>query len=714
MIRITDILDKIVEYNPDADLSVVDQAYIYSARVHHGQVRLSGEPYLSHPLEVAYILAEMNLDVESIAAGLLHDVIEDTHATADDIREIFGSGVTHIVEGVTKLSKISQQTSEARQAESLKKMILAMADDIRVIMIKLADRIHNMRTLQFHKKEASKKRISKETIDIYSPIAARLGIYWIKNELENIAFMHLNREEYDEVDQLVSKSMEGKSLHIDKFRLQLEERLNAAGIKAQVKGRVKQHYSIYNKMKLQDLEFHDIYDIIALRVIVETNPLCYEVLGIIHSLWNPIPKKFKDYIGMPKSNMYQSLHTTVHTSKGSRVEIQIRTKDMDQVAKSGIAAHWSYKEGKRVDDRANETFAWIQNLVENQENFRNPEEFLENVRIDLFPDEIYVFSPMGDIKTLPKGATPVDFAFVIHTEVGAQCIGSKVDGRMVPLHHRLKTGNMVEIITQKGQEPSKDWLNFVKTVKARTKIRAWINAKEKDRSIALGREMCEKAFEKNNQNYNALTKSGDMKKAIQAFGFKTLDDLIASVGFGKITPIQVLHKVIPDYMQKQHEESILKKFLSKTKKKKIKNGVIVKGSHDILIRFGKCCQPVPGDPIIGYITQGQGVTVHRVNCINALKLNPERQIDVTWNEELAETYPVKITVHSYDRSGLLADVTAIISKAGANILSAKIDTNDDKTVDSLFTLAVENTDQLSKVLASLNKVKKVISVRRMD
>jgi len=321
---------------------------------------------------------------------------------------------------------------------------------------------------------------------------------------------------------------------------------------------------------------------------------------------------------------------------------------------------------------------------------------------------------MGDIKTLPKGATPVDFAFVIHTEVGAQCIGSKVDGRMVPLHHRLKTGNMVEIITQKGQEPSKDWLNFVKTVKARTKIRAWINAKEKDRSIALGREMCEKAFEKNNQNYNALTKSGDMKKAIQAFGFKTLDDLIASVGFGKITPIQVLHKVIPDYMQKQHEESILKKFLSKTKKKKIKNGVIVKGSHDILIRFGKCCQPVPGDPIIGYITQGQGVTVHRVNCINALKLNPERQIDVTWNEELAETYPVKITVHSYDRSGLLADVTAIISKAGANILSAKIDTNDDKTVDSLFTLAVENTDQLSKVLASLNKVKKVISVRRMD
>ncbi|MBT8352476.1 MAG: bifunctional (p)ppGpp synthetase/guanosine-3',5'-bis(diphosphate) 3'-pyrophosphohydrolase, partial [Deltaproteobacteria bacterium] len=692
MIRISDIIDKISENNPDADLDIIDRAYIYSARVHDGQVRLSGEPYLSHPLEVASILSDMNLDVVSIAAGLLHDVIEDTNATEEDIKEMFGQDVLNIVSGVTKLSKLPFRSSRARQAESIRKMILAMANDIRVILIKLADRLHNMRTLQFHNNEQKKKKIAQETLDIYSPIADRLGIYWIKKELEDASFMYLQPEDYAEIKGFVRTDQEEREKYIETVKNYMIKKLDEADLKCKILGRNKHYYSIYQKMVSQNLEFNDVYDIIAFRIILDTIPQCYEALGLIHSLWKPIDIKFKDYIGRPKPNMYQSLHTTVIGPVGERIEIQIRTWEMDKVAKSGIAAHWSYKEGKSIDDSTSQTYAWIQNLVENQENFHDPSEFLENVRIDLFPDEVYVFTPGGEVKSLPKGATPVDFAYSIHSEVGNQCTGAKVNGRMVPLQHELKTGDIAEIITSKNHHPSKDWLKFVKTVKARSRIRQWIKTEEKDRSLSLGREMCEKAFRKYRLSFNASVKSEEMEKVADHFGFKKVEDLIANVGYGKITPLQVVRKFALKPELEEKRESIFNKIIGRVKKKKPRSGVIVKGVDDMLIKFGKCCQPVPGDSITGYITRGYGVTVHRASCINALNMNPERRIDVEWNVEVEETYPVKIRIRSYDRMGLLADVVGTISKFEANIIKAQTATNESKIVESYFTIDVGSTE----------------------
>lgn len=712
MIRINDIIDKIADYVPDADLDIVRRAYIYSARVHEGQVRLSGEPYLSHPLEVAGILADMKLDPESIAAGLLHDVIEDTSATSQEIKELFGPEILHIVSGVSKLSGLSFGSSRARQAESIRKMFLAMADDIRVILIKLADRVHNMRTLQFHSPD-KRKEIAQETLDIYAPISARLGIYWIKNELEESSFKYTQPEEYARIESHVSKSKGEREKYIETVKSYMKKAMDAANLKCEILGRNKNFYSIYNKMISQNLPFEEIYDIIAFRIILHTVPQCYEALGFIHSMWKPIDHKFKDYIGRPKPNMYQSLHTTVIGPFGERIEIQIRTWEMDKVATSGIAAHWGYKEGRRLDENVSRKFAWIQNLIENQEDFLDPGEFLENVRIDLFPDEVYVFTPRGEVKTLPRGATPVDFAYLIHTEVGNQCNGAKVNGRMVPLPYELKTGDIVEIITSKNHHPSKDWLNFVKTVKARSKIRHWIKVQEKERSLTLGREMCEKAFRKERLNFNTLVKSENMAQVVEQFGFKSVDDLIANVGYGKITPLQVLRKFEPKIEEEEVDESIFNKLIGRVRKKKPKAGVLVKGVDDILIKFGKCCQPVPGDPIIGYITTGYGVTVHRTTCVNALSMNPERQIEVEWNQEATETYPVKIRIISQDRVGLLADVVGNISKFGANILSAKTETHENKIVDSFFTIVVEDTTHLEKIVSAVKKVKHVQEVKRV-
>jgi len=713
MIRINDIIDKVTEYYPDADLDIIDRAYIFSAKVHDGQVRLSGEPYLYHPLAVAGILADMKLDVVSVAAGLLHDVIEDTHATLEEINEMFGKETTHIVSGVTKLSVLPfDSSSQARQAESIRKMILAMADDIRVILIKLADRLHNMRTLRFHS-EAKRKKIAKETLDIYAPIAGRLGIYWIKKELEDTSFMYLQPEEYSKIESLVNKDREEGEKYIETVKNLIENKLDENNLKGEVSGRYKYFYSIYKKMTTQNLLFEEVYDIIAFRIILDSISQCYEVLGLIHSLWKPVAKKFKDYIGVPKPNMYQSLHTTVIGPVGERIEIQIRTWEMEKVAASGIAAHWSYKEGLQFDEKTNKAFSWIQNLVDNQEDFNNPDEFLENVRIDLFPDDVYIFTPRGEIKTVPRGATPVDFAYLIHTEVGNQCTGAKVNGRIVPLQYELKTGDTVEIITSKKHHPSKDWLNFVKTVKARARIRQWIKIQEKERSITLGREMCEKAFRKYRLNFNTLLKSEEMEKVVEYFGFKTIDDLIASVGYGKITPLQIIRKIVPK-PEKEEDESILNKIIGRVRKKKLKTGVMVKGVHDILIKFGRCCQPVPGDPITGYITRGFGVTVHRTSCVNALKMSPERQIDVEWDVDIADAYPVKIRVRSYDRVGLLADIAANISKNGANIISANTETRENKMVDSFFTITVEDTDQLNKILLSIKQIKHIQEVTRID
>ncbi len=717
MIRINDILDIIVEYNPDADLGLIDRAYIYSARVHDGQVRLSGEPYLSHPLEVAAILAHMKLDVESIAAGLLHDVIEDTHATREEIEAVFGPGIAHIVSGVTSLSLLTVTDKVVQQAESLRKMILAMADDIRVVLIKLADRLHNMRTLKYQESHEKQVMLSRETLDIYAPIASRLGIFWIKQELQDIAFFYTLPNEYAAIESLVNRAKEEKEKYIEEVREKLTERLAAEGlVNLSIKGRFKQHYSIYQKMLSQNLTFDQVYDIIAFRVILDEKSQCYQAMGIIHDMWKPIHYKFKDYIGIPKPNLYQSLHTTVMGPRGQRVEIQLRTWEMDRIAESGIAAHWSYKEGAAIDEKTGKTFAWLRNLVENQEEASDPVEFLENVKIDLYPNEIYVFTPDGEIRTLPRGATPVDFAYQIHTEVGEQCTGAKVNGKLVPLAQQLETGNTVSIVTTKGHHPSPDWLNFVKTVKARNKIRHWIKNQEKERSISLGREMCEKLFRKKNYSFNAFLRSGEVLQAAESFGFKAVDDLIAQVGFGKITPLQVLHKTLPDEEKQREKEDkfgLRNKGLGGKNRRRSRDGIVVKGLDDILVRFSKCCNPLHGDSIVGFITQGQGVTVHRKNCVNALKMSLERRVEVQWSEDDTESYPVRIRIRSTDRSGLLADVASTISRAKANIINAHTETSDYGVVNSYFTIAVENTAQLGKVISNLKRVKHVKSVTRV-
>ncbi|MDY0163152.1 bifunctional (p)ppGpp synthetase/guanosine-3',5'-bis(diphosphate) 3'-pyrophosphohydrolase [Desulfobotulus sp.] len=715
MIRITDIIDRILEYDPEADIDLVERAYIYSARVHDGQVRLSGEPYLTHPLEVAGILADLRLDTVSIAAGLLHDVVEDTHATEEEIRQMFGAEVGHIVAGVTKISKLPFQTSEHRQAESIRKMILAMADDIRVILIKLADRLHNMRTLGFHKKQDKVMKISQETWDIYSPIAARLGMYQLKNELDDLAFRYLKSEAYAEIEAGIAKDREERESYVEEVKTIIRKRMLEAGLPAEVLGRYKQIPSIYQKMVQQQLSLSEIYDLTAFRIILNTVPQCYEALGVVHSLWRPVAKKFKDYIGMPKPNMYQSLHTTVIGPYGERMEVQIRTWEMDRVAKSGIAAHWSYKEGKHADPNIARAFAWIQNLVENQEESRDPQEFMENVRIDLFPDEVYVFTPTGEVKNLPKGATPVDFAYMIHTEVGGQCAGAKVNGRMVALSYVLHNGDIVEIITAKEHTPSKDWLNFVKTVRAKNRIRQWVKNQERERSLSLGRELCEKTFRKQKLNFSSVMNTEAMLEVAQFFNFKNVEDLVANVGYGKITPLQVLRKYAPSSEpEPPRPPSFIHKLIGNRSRKKTRGeGVVVKGVDDILVRFAKCCQPVPGDPIIGYITQGQGVSVHNQHCPSIKSLSPDRYIDVDWADDFSEFYPVRLQVFSHDRMGLLADMASAITKTGANILSAHTDTLDVEA-STLFTVGVTGRELLERVMKALRQTRDVVEVRRLD
>jgi len=716
MLRISDILDKINDYYPDADVEIVNQAYVYSAKVHEGQVRLNGEPYLSHPLEVANILADMHLDTTSIACGLLHDVVEDTHTTIEDIQERFGEQAAKIIAGVTKISKLSLNTARDRQAENLRKMILAMADDLRVILIKLADRLHNIRTLHFHPTEAKKKSIAQETLDIYAPIASRLGIYWIKRELEEISFYYTQPEEYERIKNLVAKNQLQREHYVETVKKIIGEKMKEAGLPSRAYGRYKQFYSIYQKMLSQDLSFEEVYDIIAFRLIMETIPQCYEALGIIHANWRPVPTKFKDYIGFPKPNGYKALHTTVIGPYGERMEIQIRTEEMDRVANSGIAAHWSYKEGRVADKESISSFEWIQNLVENhRDNSGDPDEFLENVRIDLFPAEVYVFTPQGEVKNLPRGATPIDFAYLIHTEVGHQCTGAKVNGRLVPLQYELKTGDIVEIVTTKGHQPSKDWLNYVKTGKARSRIRQWIKRQEKERSITLGREMCEKAFRKYRLNFHEKLNSPGMQAVANEFNFKTVDDLIANVGYGKITPLQIIRRLTERDKPKK-EETLIDRFISRRrdrKKRDEQEGVVVDGMDDILIRFGQCCQPVPGDPIIGYITHGSGVTVHRKGCVNAMKMSPEREIKVEWRKDSEGSFPVKLKCRARDRQGLLAEITSVISQADANIIDVQLESLPDKTVTGYFTITVANTAHLDTVLAKLRKVDKIQEIRRL-
>ena len=704
MVRIEDILDNILAYNPNADLSLVKKAYIYCAKVHKGQARLSGEPYLSHPLEVAAILTKMKLDVVTIACGLLHDTVEDTKATLEEIEELFGKEVSTIVDGLTKLSKLSFSPIE-RQAENVRKMILAMAQDIRVILIKLADRLHNMITLGYLPPE-KQRHISQETLDIYAPLAARLGIGWLKTQLEDLAFYYLEPEAYQRIAHGIAKRKEEEKKYIEEIKGLLENKLRENRLRGRVEGRVKSIYSIYLKMQRQQIDLEQIYDLVAFRIIVKTIRECYEALGMVHSLWKPIPKRFKDYIAMPKPNMYQSLHTTVIGPYGGRVEIQIRTEEMHRIAEEGIAAHWRYKEGKGADEKEVQRFAWLKQLLEWQRELKDPKEFLRAVKTDLFPQEVYVFTPKGDVKALPAGSTPVDFAYSIHTEIGNHCMGAKVDGRLVPLRYKLNTGNVVEIITSPKQHPSKDWLKFVRTPKAISCIKRYIRTQERDQAISLAKGLCEKVFKKYGLNFHEYLNSQEFSELAKQFSFKTVDDLLIAIGYGKISPKQIINRILPSKAETEEPPRPLVK-------RERPSGIKIKGVDDVMIKIGRCCLPIPGDKIVGYITRGHGITIHRVDCPNVSRLNPERLIEVSWDKDEKLPYHVKIKVRCLDKIGLLSQISGAISQAKANIIEASTKTDLEKRADLSFVIEVNNVQHLQRVIDAIYKIDTVLEVQRI-
>lgn len=712
MIRLNDILEKIHRYLPEADLGLIEKAYVFSAKVHQGQVRLSGEPYLLHPLAVAAILADMEMDISTVASGLLHDTVEDTHATFDEVKETFGPEIANLVEGLTKISKITLATREEQQAENFRKMLLAMAKDIRIVLIKLADRLHNMRTLE-HLSPDNQVKIAQETLDIYAPLANRLGIDRIKTELEDLSFRYLNSEEYQKLAREVAWKKEEREKYIEEVSSIIAEKLSSYGLMGKVSGRPKHFYSIYRKMKDQNLEFEQVYDVIAFRIILDTVKDCYEALGIIHSLWKPVPGRFKDYIAMPKTNGYQSLHTTVIGPYGERVEIQIRTEEMNRTAEEGIAAHWQYKEDKGIAPKDSKQFAWVRQLLEWQQDLRDPREFLETVKIDLFPDEVYVFTPKGDVKQFPVGSTPVDFAYSVHTQIGNQCVGAKVNGKIVPLRYQLKNGDIVEIVTAASHQPSKDWLKFVKTSRARTKIRQWIKAQARDRSVDLGREICEREFKKYHLDFAKIIKSDEMKKIISDLSFQTLDDLMAEVGYGNVSANQIIGKLLPpEKLEKgKQEESRLKRLAQKIRREP--SGIQVRGIQDMMVRFGKCCNPLPGDAISGYITRGRGVTVHTADCPNILSSEPQRLIPVSWNLKEKAVHAVRVRVVCNDKKGLLADISSALASSEVNIIRADVTTTEDKRAICNFELEVNDLKHLQNAFRALTKLKNVLKVERL-
>lgn len=714
MIRLNDILDKVSAYNPTADHNMIRKAYVYCAKVHQGQTRLSGEPYIIHPMEVAGLLADLKLDVPSIITGFLHDTIEDTLATAEDLTKMFGSEVAALVEGVTKISKINFKTKEESQAENFRKMLLAMAIDIRVILVKLADRLHNMRTLEFQD-EVKQRRIARETMDIYAPIANRLGISWVKVELEDLSFRYLHPEIYFDLVKKISQKKQEREAFVEEAKSIIFEKLAFYGIRGEISGRSKHLYSIYRKMEKRNVEFEEIYDLIAVRILVDGIRECYEVLGVIHSAWKPIPGRFKDYIAMPKGNMYQSLHTTVIGPHGDRLEVQIRTHEMHSVADAGIAAHWKYKEGKGYDEKDVKRFAWLRQLLEWQQDLQDSKEFMDSVKVELFTEEVYVFTPKGDVKGYPKGSTPIDFAYSVHTDIGHRCVGAKVNGKLVPLKYELKNGDIVEVITSPHHTPSKDWLKIVKSSRARNKIRAWIKIEERKRSIVLGREICEKDFRRYSLNLQKIQKSGEFKKIAAEFGYAADEDLLAAVGYGKISSNQIVAKLLPEEKLKEraeHKESRLESVINKLKGKS-SSAVEIGGLDDVLVRFGKCCNPVPGDEIVGFITRGKGVTVHTSDCQFAQESDPERRVDVAWSRGKTSVLPVKIRVLCHDVKGILATITLAITNCEANIASAQIQSTIDQRGENIFEVNVTDLAHLQKVMNSLMKIKGVIKVERI-
>ena len=711
IIRLQDIIEEVLRHYPQADTAVIEKAYVFSARAHEGQLRLSGEPYLLHPLEVAYLLAQMGLGAATVSAGLLHDTVEDSAATLDDLEEYFGEEVTDIVNGVTKIGQLRFGDRQTQQAEYIRKMILSMFHDIRVLLVKLADRVHNMRTLGFME-TAARKRIALETQEIYAPLAGRLGMYRIKAELEDLSFFYLEPEAYQQIQEGLSRKRGDLEKYILEVCQLLRDKLAEHGIKDEVSGRLKTFYSIYRKLQAQQITLDELYDLLAFRIIVDTKDECYEALGVIHALFRPVPGRLKDYIGFPKKNMYQSIHTTVIGQYGQRLEIQIRTREMHRVAEEGIAAHWSYKEHRAFKEQDAKGFTWLKHLVDLQKDLKSPQDLLDGVRRELYPEEVYVFTPTGEVKELPRGATLVDFAYAIHTEVGNRCTGAKVNGRMVPLRTELQNGDMVEIITSPHHQPSRDWLQFVKTTKARHKVRQWLKAAEREQSISLGKELLERELRKSGASLQKLIKEGEeLKRVTQEFSFVGVDDLLAAIGHGKLSPGQITGKLFR-VAQTPPEETP-----QEVERREIKpeagGSIKIKDLDDLMMRLANCCQPIPGDPIKGYITRGQGVTIHRADCAYLASTEEVRQIPAEWDGGGAgKVYPVKIQVVTVDKPGLLADITNALKSADVNVTRASVETQDRRGV-ARFTIQVADQQHLDKVFGFLKRLKEVISVRRV-
>lgn len=715
------LIDTIHSYLPKAKCDDVTKAYQLAEEAHKDQRRVSGEPYILHPLAVAQILADMKIDTTTITASLLHDVVEDTSYTLDDLKKMFGKEVAFLVDGVTKLSRLNYRTKEDQQLNSMRKMFLAMAKDVRVVVIKLADRLHNMRTLRYMRSD-KQKRIAQETLEIFAPLAHRLGIFNIKWELEDLSFRYLEPDKYyDLVDQMKQKRHVREEIVNEAIDV-LKKALDEAHIHCEINGRPKHFYSIYKKMKKDNRDLSQVYDLFAIRVIVDDVKDCYGVLGIVHSLWKPLPYRFKDYIAMPKPNNYQSLHTTVIGTRGQPVEIQIRTWEMHRIAEYGVAAHWRYKEGNQTanKDAFDEKMGWLRNLLEWQDT-SNPKEFVNALKLDAFSDEVFVFSPRGDVIDLPQGAIPIDFAYRIHTDVGHRCVGAKINGKIVPLDYKLKNGDIVEIITSKVGKPSLDWLNIVGSSESRSKIRSWFKKENREENITKGLDALERECKRLGHDWKALNVGGRLGRVAKQMNAGSEDDLVAAVGYGGFAVNTVLIKLLELHkkdLQKQEEKTNSLAALEKLKTKKpVKHngtGILVKGEPGLLVRLAKCCSPVPGDPIIGFITRGRGVSVHRADCPNVThgQNDVDRLIDVEWDYDGNERFEVNMEIVAYDRTGIMAEIMATLAEMKISILSVNAKTSDTKNVTIHMGISIKDLAQFEFVATKIRRLKDVYAVER--
>ncbi len=716
MIRWEDLSERVGRYHPNASIEMIQRGYVVSAKYHKGQVRMSGEPYLTHPLEVANILAEIRLDAETVAAGLLHDVLEDTLMSPDELKRQFGDGIYQLVDGVTKISKVHFSSRHHKQAENFRKMLLAIVSDVRVLIIKLADRLHNMRTLQYLSPDR-RERISLETLEIYAPLANRLGMSKIRGELEDLAFSFLDPAAFQTTVSQIEARRNLSHDFIQGAEQLIKLELTEQKIPAQLESRIKRIYAVYTKMKRQKISIDEVFDFIAIRVITDTVKNCYTILGILHNLWKPVPGRIKDYIAIPRPNLYQSLHTSVIGKNGQPFEIQIRTQDMHRIAEEGIAAHWKYKEGKLGAVEGEDQFRWLRQLIDAQNDVSDPREFLSNLKVDLYPDEVYCFTPKGEVITLPRDATPIDFAYNIHTQVGHRCVAAKVNSRIVPLRHKLKNGEVVEIVTSKDGSPSRDWLSFVKTARARSKIKHWISQKEKEDAAELGRKLLEKEARKSKTSWKKVLPLSSLPNVLSEFGIHRIDDLYPAVGFGKIAPRQILSRLFPGLPVPSPAKKKIPAIPAAAKRilGKEKTSITVKGQDGLLIYRGKCCNPIRGDDIVGYITRGKGISVHTTNCPNLSGLlGSDRMMEVEWvNVPENELFAVRLAISLEDRQGILADIASAISNLKTNIREHKSSTDDGKGSIEI-TVEIYDVKHLHKVMQEIKTIPGIQDVERVD